>query len=57
MGTARVPYAGPVDFGGYPGDRRYIATGRILYPALEAKRAAVMRRYEDAIQQLCKELQ
>jgi hypothetical protein len=33
VGRAKVPYAGPVDFGGYPGDREYVADGRYLYPA------------------------
>jgi hypothetical protein len=33
MGRASVPYAGPVDFGGWPGDRGYEAGGRYLFPA------------------------
>lgn len=36
MGRASVPYAGPVDFGGWPGEREYIASGRYLFPAAES---------------------
>jgi hypothetical protein len=42
VGSAALPYAGPVDFGGYPAGREYVATGRYLFPAAEqlASRAA-----------------
>ena len=33
MGRGSTPYAGPTDFGGYPGDRPYLAGGRYLFPA------------------------
>jgi hypothetical protein len=33
MGRASVPYAGPVDFGGWPEGRDFIPTGRYMYPA------------------------
>lgn len=33
MGRASVPYAGPVDFGGWPEGRDYEAGGRFLFPA------------------------
>jgi hypothetical protein len=36
VGSKALPYAGPVDFGGYPGGREYVSGGRYLYPAAEA---------------------
>ncbi|MGH9891076.1 MAG: HK97 gp10 family phage protein, partial [bacterium] len=33
MGRASVPYAGPVEFGGYPGGRPFIQEGRYILPA------------------------
>lgn len=54
MGGARVPYAPWVDYGGtirprgHPIRRTFIKTGRILYPALKAKRAEAIDAYERA---------
>lgn len=31
----RIPYWGPLDFGGYPGRREFIPEGRYLYPTAE----------------------
>jgi hypothetical protein len=44
MGYARVPYAGPVDFGGWPEGREYEAGGRYLFPAAQslAEKAAAL---------------
>jgi hypothetical protein len=33
MGRGSIPYAGPVEFGGYPGNRPFHADGRYLFPA------------------------
>jgi hypothetical protein len=33
MGRASIPYAGPVDFGGWPEGREYVSSGRYLFPA------------------------
>lgn len=33
MGRASIPYAGAVDFGGWPEGRDYQASGRYLFPA------------------------
>ena len=35
VGTKATPYVGPVDFGGWPGTREYIPTGRYLFPAAQ----------------------
>ena len=50
MGRASIRYAGPVDFGGYPGDREYTARGRYLYPAAEGLAGQAASRYSDALQ-------
>lgn len=34
-GGKKVVYWGPLDFGGYPGDREFIPEGRYLYPTAE----------------------
>jgi hypothetical protein len=46
-GRASVPYAGPVDFGGYPGDRPYQAGGRYLFPAATMLAGVAASRYSD----------
>ena len=50
---AKVPYAGPVDFGGYPGDRPFIADGRYLYPTAKTLLSAAVHAYEQAIGHVC----
>jgi hypothetical protein len=52
MGSASVPYAGPVEFGGYPGGRPFIPAGRYLFPAAvdDATRAA--NTYSQALTRL-----
>lgn len=55
MGTSKVPYAGPIDFGGYPKGRPFKSKGRILYPALDAASAEVERFYERAIDDALKD--
>jgi hypothetical protein len=58
VGTkAKVPYAGPVDFGGYPGERPYIADGRYLYPTAKSLLNAAVQRYEQAIDRVCSDYQ
>ncbi len=32
VGRARAPYAGPVEFGGYPKGRPFVPEGRYIYP-------------------------
>lgn len=62
-GGARVPYFGFIDFGnrvhGGHGvgrsdsqPRPFIKSGRIIYPALEAKRTAVLEAYEEGMAHL-----
>ena len=50
MGRASTPYAGPVDFGGYPGDRPYLAGGRYLFPAAGALAGEAASTYAAATQ-------
>jgi Bacteriophage HK97-gp10, putative tail-component len=49
VGRKSIPYAGPVDFGGYPGDRAFIKDGRYLYPTMHAHQADAVHRYEQAV--------
>lgn len=50
MGRSTVPYAGPVDFGGWPEGREYLPSGRYLFPAAQHLAMTVGRLYEQAIQ-------
>jgi len=50
VGRARIPYAGPTDFGGYPGDRPYMADGRYLFPAARSLAGSAARLYSDAVE-------
>jgi hypothetical protein len=49
VGRKSIPYAGPVDFGGYPGDRPYLPDGRYLYPAMAAHAADAVAAYQRAV--------
>lgn len=49
-GISGVAYAGPVDFGGWPEGRPYIANGRYMFPAAQGLSSTVLRLYSDAIQ-------
>jgi hypothetical protein len=53
VGSKKLPYAGPVDFGGYPEGRPYVKDGRYLYPTAQAHTGAAVRRYEQAVTQVC----
>jgi hypothetical protein len=50
MGRASVPYAGPVEFGGYPGSRPYLPAGRYLFPAAGDLATQAATDYADALQ-------
>jgi hypothetical protein len=50
---AKVPYAGPVDFGGYPGERPYIPDGRYLYPTAHSLLQSALQAYEQAVGHVC----
>ena len=50
VGRASIPYAGPVDFGGYPGDRQYVRDGRYLYPTARAMFSGVQDKYSAALE-------
>ena len=49
VGSARVPYAGPIHFG-WP--RRNIAPQPFLYDTLDARRAAILKIYEERLDRL-----
>ena len=51
MGRASLPYAGPVDFGGWPEGREYMADGRYLFPAADALGETAASDYSTAAQQ------
>lgn len=57
-GGARVPYFGFIDYGGtinprgHPVRRPFIKTGRIMYPALRAKRDETIAAYTAAVTQI-----
>jgi hypothetical protein len=53
IGTARVPYIGPVDFGGYPGEGEeypYISGGRYVYPTAGNLTSATVDAYQREVQ-------
>jgi hypothetical protein len=52
VGRKTVPYAGPVDFGGWPEGRPYVADGRYLYPAMRAHQPQAVAAYERAVAQV-----
>jgi hypothetical protein len=50
VGSAALPYAGPVDFGGYPPGREYVGTGRYLFPAAEQLASTAAELYSAGAQ-------
>lgn len=50
MGRSTIPYAGPVEFGGYPGDRPYLPQGRYLFPAAQRLAQTAAQTYSDYLQ-------
>lgn len=50
-GSDDVIYAGPVDFGGYPPPRPYLANGRYLFPVVQSTTAQAERIYNQAVSQ------
>jgi hypothetical protein len=58
MGSARVPYAGFIDFGGRVGHERkirrpFIKDGRILYPSYYGQKAAISELLDKTLTDLC----
>jgi hypothetical protein len=49
MGRKPVPYAGPVEFGGYPAGREYNARGRYLFPAADRLATTAGDLYSTAV--------
>ncbi len=43
------PYAGPVDFGGYPGNRPFVGDGRYLYPTVAREEDRIVEDAVDAV--------
>ena len=64
MGTAKLPYAGWIEFGGTINfatrdttrDRPFVKEGRYLYPTVDAERAHIAREFETEIQKLLNKL-
>jgi hypothetical protein len=50
MGSAALPYAGPAEFGGYPGDRPYHGSGNYLFPAARTWASTAAELYSAAAQ-------
>jgi hypothetical protein len=51
-GRKPVPYAGAVDFGGWPGDRPYLARGRYMFPAAQNVGDRAARAYETELERI-----
>jgi hypothetical protein len=51
-GTAKVPYAGVIEFGGYPDGYPFLPQGRYLTPAAKESTGDVVRLYERELQRL-----
>lgn len=50
VGRASIPYAGAVDFGGYPEGRPYQGSGRYLFPAAGDLASTAAELYADGTQ-------
>lgn len=50
MGTGRNPYAGPLEFGGWPPGREFVASGRYLFPAAGRLANEAATLYAEAVQ-------
>lgn len=48
-GTRAIPYAGPVEFGGYPGRRPYLPQGRYIFPTARGYAERAADKYVDEI--------
>jgi hypothetical protein len=51
-GGRKVPYYGPLDFGGYPKGRSFVPEGRYLYPTVEAESPGAVRDIEKGLEDL-----
>lgn len=52
VGSKRVPYAGPVEFGGWPPGRSFVRGGRFMFPLVEKERDRVGGEMAQALQAL-----
>ena len=50
VGSKRLPYAGPLEFGGWPPGRNIVSAGRYIFPAAVGPAAAAGSVYADGIQ-------
>ena len=48
-GTAGLPYAGPMEFGGWPRGRQFVTNGRYLFPAAGQLADQAAQLYSDAL--------
>ena len=51
VGSASVPYAGPTEFGGYPGARPFVRGGRYIFPTAQGQAAKAAEEYGRAVQE------
>ena len=49
VGSKRVPYAGPLEFGGWPRGRPIVTAGRYIFPAAAVLAEAAASAYADGI--------
>ncbi len=55
MGSARLPYAGPYEFGGYPEGRPFIPEGRAIYPTFKEQAPRVESEVVDVLNDLVRQ--
>jgi hypothetical protein len=51
VGTKAYPYVGPYEFGGYPGTRRFIRDGTVIFPTAHRMAPAATELYSQLIQE------
>lgn len=54
MGRSSVPYAGPIEFGGYPASRPFVPKGRYIYPSFKESMPVVQRDLAKELEGLIK---
>jgi len=52
VGTKAVNYAGPIEFGAYPGDRPFVAGGRYIFPTAQGQAAKAAEEYSNEVQKV-----
>ena len=55
-GSAKVPYAGPVEFGGWPQGRPFVKEGRYIFPAAKEREREVAALFEREVGRVVEQL-